>query len=65
MASACSRRASIIIFDRRNISDFDGRNVVDREFGDNYRDAHFPPGWYVLPLVGAGALTVALVGFFF
>lgn len=65
MASVCPRRASIIIFDRRNISDFDGRNIVDREFGEEYRDAHFPPGWYVLPLVGAGALTAAVVGFFF
>jgi len=57
-------RASIINFDRRNI-DRDRKGIVDREFGDDYRDAHFPAGWYVLPLVGAGALVGTLVGFLF
>jgi hypothetical protein len=52
---ACHTRSSIIFLDRRTL--------VDREFGEDYRDAHFPPGWFVLPLVGAGALVAALVGF--
>jgi len=52
-----AKRASIIFFDRRN--------VVDREFGDDYRDAQFPSGWYVLPLVGAGALVGTLVRLLF
>jgi hypothetical protein len=57
MGMACHRRASVVTFDRRNI--------VDREFGEDYRDAQFPSGWYVLPLAGAGALMAAVVGFFF
>ena len=51
------RRTSVVFFDRRTI--------VDREFGEDYRDAQFPAGWYVLPLAGAGALMAAVVGFFF
>ena len=54
---ALYRRASIVSLDRRNI--------VDREFGEDYRDAQFPSGWYVLPFVGAGGLVAALMGFFF
>jgi hypothetical protein len=54
----------IIVFDRRNIGR-DRRSIVDREFGDDYRDAHFPSGWYVLPLVGAGALVGTLVKLLF
>jgi len=57
VGSTWHRRASIVYLDRRNI--------VDREFGDDYRDSHFPAGWFVLPLVGAGALVAALVGFVF
>jgi hypothetical protein len=54
MGLACHTRPSIVTSDRRNI--------IEREFGDEYRDAHFPSGWYVLPLVGAGALTAVLLG---
>jgi hypothetical protein len=57
MGAAHYRRASIVSLDRRNI--------VDREFGEDYRDAQFPSGWYVLPFVGAGGLVAALMGFFF
>jgi hypothetical protein len=57
MGMAYHRRASIVFLDQRNI--------VDREFGEDYRDAHFPSGWFVLPLVGAGAVIATVVGFFF
>jgi hypothetical protein len=35
--------------------------MAELEFGDAYRDARFPSGWYVLPSVGLGALSVALI----
>ena len=57
MGPVCHIRPSIVAFERKNI--------VEREFGDDYRDAQFPSGWYVLPLVGAGTLIGAVVGFFF
>lgn len=56
MGSVRHTRAPLVI---------DEGNIVDREFGDEYRDAHFPSGWYVLPLVGAGALVGAMVTFLF
>jgi hypothetical protein len=56
MGLACHTRPSNVVFDRRNI--------IEREFGDEYRDAQFPSGWYVLPLVGTGALTAMLLAFF-
>jgi hypothetical protein len=56
MRLTCHSSASVVFLDRRNI--------VEREFGEDYRDAHFPSGWYVLPLVGAGAVIAAVVGFF-
>jgi len=44
--------------------DFSGRrNAIEREFDEDYRDPHFPSGWYLLPLVGLGAL--ALLAMFF
>ena len=36
----------------------DHRNTIEREFDEDYRDRHFPAGWYILPLVGLGALAV-------
>lgn len=56
MRSVCHSHAPVVFLDRRNI--------VDREFGEDYRDAHFPAGWFVLPMVGAGALIAALVAVF-
>jgi hypothetical protein len=52
MSSIRPSRASILSFERSNI--------VDREFGEDYRDAHFPAGWFVLPFVGMGALAATL-----
>ena len=34
------------------------RNIIEREFDEDYRDPHFPSGWYMLPLVGLGALAL-------
>jgi len=52
MSSVRPSRASILPFERRTI--------VDREFGEDYRDVHFPAGWFVLPFVGMGALAATL-----
>ena len=41
----------------------DHRNAIEREFDDDYRDPHFPSGWYMPPLVGLGAL--GLLALFF
>jgi len=38
----------------------DRRSPVEREFDNDYRDPRFPPGWFVLPLVGVGVLIGVL-----
>jgi hypothetical protein len=56
MPSACRNRAIL-----QPVAQLARRNIVELEFGDAYRDARFPSGWYVLPTVGLGVLSVALV----
>ena len=41
----------------------DHRSLIEREFDDDYRDPHFPPGWYMVPLVGLGALAILALFF--
>lgn len=41
----------------------DHRTIIEREFDDDYRDPHFPPGWYMLPFAGLGAFAVLTLFF--
>ena len=56
MPLVCRNRAVL-----QSIAPFDRGSIAELEFGDAYRDARFPSGWYVLPSVGLGVLSVALV----
>jgi len=56
MPPVCRNRAALQL-----VAPFERRGIAELEFGDAYRDARFPSGWYVLPSVGLGALSVALV----
>jgi hypothetical protein len=56
MPLACRNRAVLQL-----IAPLDRRSIVELEFGDAYRHARFPSGWYILPSVGLGMFSVALV----
>jgi hypothetical protein len=43
---------------RAGLSDYQQAKIEELEFGEEFRNARFPAGWYLLP---SAALTVALI----